>query len=192
MCSYLYKTILIFGNFACMLSKLPPSKTENIVIQNLESELLIYNLETNKVFCLNETSALVYRYCDGKTEIQELKNEHNLTDEIVFLALDLLKKENLLEESFVSPLLGMKRREVIKKIGLTSMIALPIISSLMAPSSAMAAASCGGTSAPGTFLGCVPAPENCLNMFQMCTSCSTTPAFEPLCPVAAPIGCTCS
>lgn len=174
-----------------MLSKLPQSKTDNIVVQNLENETLIYNLETNKVFCLNETSALVYQACNGQTNFEEIKNKHNLPDEIVFLALDLLKKENLLEESFISPLAGMKRREVIKKIGLTSMIALPIISSLMAPTAIMAAASCGGTSAPGTFLGCVPAPENCLNMFQMCTSCSTTPAFEPLCPVPATIGCTC-
>lgn len=161
-----------------MLSKLPRSKTENIVVQNLESETLIYNLETNKVFCLNETSALVYQACNGQTNFEEIKNKHNLPDEVIFLALDLLKKENLLEENFSSPLEGMKRREVIKKIGLTSMIALPIISSLMAPTSIMAAASCGGTSAPGTILGCTNLDSQCLNMFQMCASCATTATFD--------------
>lgn len=180
-----------------MLSKLPQSKTENIVVQNLENETLIYNLDSNKVFCLNETSALVYQACNGNTDFQELINKYNLTDEVIFLALDLLKKENLLEENFSSPLEGMKRREVIKKIGLTSVIALPLISSLMAPTSAMAASTCGGTLATGTVLGCVPAEENCLNMFQMCASCATTGAIvivEPGmsgCDPATPFLCTC-
>lgn len=178
-----------------MLSKLPPSKTENVVVQNLESELLIYDLVTNKVFCLNETSAIIYQACDGKTSFDELKNKHNLTDEIIFLALDLLKKENLLEENFVSPLQGMNRRKVVKIIGKTSLIAIPIISSLMAPSPAMAASTCGGALAAGTILGCTQLESQCLAMFQMCASCSTTATITVgpgACDVANPFLCTCS
>ena len=161
-----------------MLSKLPQSKTENIVVQNLEDEVLIYNLVTNKAFCLNETSALVYQACDGNTDFENFKIENHLTDEIIFLALDLLKKEKLLEENFTSPLEGMKRREVIRLIGKTSLIALPVIASLVAPTAIQAAASCGGTSAPGTVLGCTNLESQCLNMFQMCASCATTATVD--------------
>lgn len=177
-----------------MLSKLPQAKTENIVVQNLEDEVLIYNLVTNKAFCLNETSALVYQACNGKTDFEEIKDTHNLTDEIIFLALDLLKKEKLLEESFVSPLEGMKRREVIRLIGKTSLIALPVIASLVAPTAIQAAASCGGTSAPGTVLGCTNLESQCLNMFQMCASCETI-ATEDLIGMVCAVNtfiCTCN
>ena len=179
------------------MKHLPQARTGNLVVQNLENEVLIFDLTENKAFCLNETSGLVYHACDGQTDFEDFKNKYKFTDEVIFLALDLLKKESLLEESFVSPLAGLKRREVIKKIGLTSVIALPIISSLLAPTSAMAAASCGGTLPPNTVLGCVPTEQNCLNMFQMCASCATTAAIvlvEPGmsgCDPATPYFCTC-
>jgi hypothetical protein len=178
-----------------MLSKLPLTKTENIVVQNLESELLIYNLITNKVFCLNETSAVVYQACDGKTAFEDFKSKSHLTDETIFLALDLLKKENLLDENFVSPLQGMNRRKVVKIIGKTSLIAIPIISSLMAPTSGMAASTCGGASPAGTILGCTQLESQCLAMFQMCASCSTTATITigpGACDAANPFLCTCS
>ena len=180
-----------------MPNKLPLAKTENIVVQNVEDELLIYDLLTNKAFCLNETSAIIYKACDGKTDFDELKSKHQFTDELIFFALDNLKKEKLIKEDFISPLKGINRREVIRKIGKTSLVALPIISSLMAPTSAMAALSCGGTSSPGTVLGCVPAEQNCLNMFQMCASCATIAVIDivapgnPGCELATPFLCSC-
>lgn len=175
-----------------MLRNLPQSKIENIVVQNLEQEVLIYNLETNKVFCLNETSALVYQSCDGKTPFEDFKCNNHLTDEIIFLALDLLKKENLLEEGFVSPIKGVNRREVIKKIGLTSVIALPIISSLMAPTSAMAAISCGGNQPPGHSFGCASSEQACFNMGSpQCQTCSATATLNGACGGGFPLLCVC-
>jgi len=51
------------------------------------------------------------------------------------LALDQLKKENLIEnkDEIVADFNGMSRREVIRKVGLASVVALPLISSLVAP-----------------------------------------------------------
>ncbi|MEO8573991.1 MAG: hypothetical protein ABI481_08470, partial [Pyrinomonadaceae bacterium] len=51
-------------------------------------------------------------------------------------------ENNLLEKSIPSSFAGTSRREVIKKIGLASMVAIPVIASLVAPQSALAAASC--------------------------------------------------
>lgn len=177
-----------------MLSKLPPARIENIVVQDAGDEVLIYDLITNKAFCLNETSAIIYQACDGKTSSDELKAKYHFSDDLIFFALDELKKEKLIEDNYVSPFKGIKRREVIKKIGLASMIALPVIVSLMAPTAVMAAASCGGASPAGTILGCTATEQSCLAMFQMCASCSTSAVImigAGACDAQNPFLCTC-
>ena len=143
---------------------LPKARSENIVVQNLEDEVLVYDLTTNRAFCLNETSAKVFNACDSKTTFEELKAKHQLTDEIIYLALDGLKKENLIIDEYFSPFTGMNRREVIKKVGLASMVTLPIISAMIAPTAAFAASNCVNTNGqapnttvrttPGGFAGC--------------------------------------
>lgn len=122
------------------MNKLPLARANDVVIQELGKEILIYNLKTNKAYSLNETCSIVYNSCDGKTAFDDLKIKHKFTDDIIYLALDELKKDNLIEtdNSIISPFAGMNRREVIRKVGLTSMIALPVILSLVAPTAAMA------------------------------------------------------
>lgn len=123
--------------------KLPKVRNQNIVIQEIGDEILIYDLEINKAYCLNETSAIVYQNCDGETDFTEIKTNHNFSEELISFALEQLEKENLLEKDsgFISPFKGFSRREVIKKIGLSSMVALPVIASVIAPK-AINAASC--------------------------------------------------
>lgn len=122
------------------MTNLPESRQSDIVVQELESEILIYDLKMNKAFALNKTVATVYRACDGKTSFAELKLKSQFTDEIIYLSLDELKKENLLEsDSYVSPFTGMTRREVIRQVGFATVIVLPVISSLVAPTSSHAA-----------------------------------------------------
>jgi hypothetical protein len=67
--------------------------------------------------------------------------------------LDELKKENLIEDnnSYVSPFSGMNRREVIRRIGFASVVALPVISSLIAPTAAMAQSVCTPLLTPEQF-----------------------------------------
>lgn len=123
--------------------KLPSPKTKDIVEQIIGDEILIYDLITNKAFSLNKTSSLVYKACDGVTTFDELKRAHNFSDEVIYLALDELKRNNLLaDESYNSPFAGISRREVIKKVGLASMVALPAIVGLSAPKAAHAASVC--------------------------------------------------
>lgn len=135
------------------MSKLPKAKTAELVIQESGNELLLYNLTTNKAYCLNETSAIVYQACDGNTTFAELKKQSFFTDELIFLALDGLKRENLLDENYDSPFEEMTRRQVIKKIGLSSMLALPVISSIIAPTSVMAQSCNGGIPGGGILDG---------------------------------------
>ena len=50
----------------------PLAAHEKLVVQDLKDELLIYNLQTNQAIALNQTAALVWRYCDGKRDISEI------------------------------------------------------------------------------------------------------------------------
>jgi len=119
----------------------PLSRNTNIVVQDLESEVLIYDLNINQAFCLNATAGLVYQLCDGKKTVAEIRYEMSerlrtlVSEDLVWLALEKLKKDNLLEnaDELTDHFSGMSRREVIKRVGLTSMAALPLISSVVAP-----------------------------------------------------------
>ena len=129
------------------MNQLPKAKTSEILVQELDKELLVYNLKTNQAFCLNETSAIIYQLCDGKNSIADIsssvakKLKREVSDELIWLALDGLKKEHLLEnsEQFEIDFNGLNRRQIIRKVGLATLIALPIVSSVIAPSAAMAA-----------------------------------------------------
>lgn len=114
-----------------MINTTPTARTEHLVMQTLENEVLLYDLKTNKAFCLNETCAFVYERCDGKRTFDELRAESGkeLSDEVIWLAIDELAKQNLLK---TKPESGISRRSLLQKAA-ASAVALPIITSLVAP-----------------------------------------------------------
>ena len=128
----------------------PVSRKSNVVESELEKELLVYDLTVNKAFCLNQTSALVYGLADGTKTAAEIsraisvKLKTTVSEDLVWLALDGLKKDDLLENADVltDHFAGLTRREAVKKVGLASMVMLPFITSIITPQSATAA-SCG-------------------------------------------------
>ena len=160
------------------MNNLPKSRQAEIVVQEFEKEILIYDLSINKVYCLNETSTLVYQLCSGKNTVAEISNliskklNQPVTEDLVWLALDSFKKDNLLEQSeqFEINFNNLSRRQVIRKIGLGSMVMLPLISSIVAPSSAQAQ-SVGPINQP--LLAACSAPSqctsgNCFNNTRCC------------------------
>lgn len=130
----------------------PLRRKDEIIVQELNGEVLIYDLKTNKAICLNKTSSMVWDACDGNKSISEIsklitgKLNSSADEDVVWLALYQLKKEKLLANGadIVSKFDGMSRREVIRKVGLGTMIALPIITALIAPTAANAQSMCAG------------------------------------------------
>lgn len=114
-----------------------PEVRRNLLVQELHDEVLIYDTITNKSYCLNSTAKIVFNACDGETTVKDLK--FHLPEDVIYLSLDELKRNNLIADEYISPLAGMSRREIIKKVGLATMIALPVVSTLVAPTSANAA-----------------------------------------------------
>ncbi len=133
------------------MKKYPISRKTNLVVQKMDKEVLIYDLSINKAFCLNETSAIIWEICDGDKSIAEIRDHiskklnETANEELVWLALEQLKKENLIENTnhIENKFTEISRREIIKKVGLGTMIALPVVASVIAPS-AVNAASGGG------------------------------------------------
>lgn len=126
----------------------PTARKAGLVIQEMPGEVLVYDLDTNKAHCLNETAAFVWKSCDGNTSIQDMagilatQTGKSVNEDLIWLAIDQLSENRLLEKEITSSFSGQSRREAIKKIGMASMIALPIIASLVAPQSALAVGSC--------------------------------------------------
>jgi hypothetical protein len=140
----------------------PISRQNNIVIQELKDEILIYDLSKNKAYCLNQTSAMVWQECDGTKSITDLsrilsrKTRSNMTEDIIRLALDKLKKEKLLSngDEIEIKFEGLSRRQVIRKIGLASMVALPIVVGFIAPAAAQAQSCPPGRTPSGEAFAC--------------------------------------
>jgi hypothetical protein len=149
-------------------SQVPVARKDGLVIQETAEEVLVYDLNSNKAHCLNQTAAFVWKSCDGRHSILDItrrfENETGVAvhEDLVWLALDQLKDKDLLEKDLPTRFSGQTRREVVKKIGLAAVVAVPIVASLTAPTSALAASSCACVT-PGDCLtqpGC-PSTVNC-------------------------------
>lgn len=125
-------------------SQYPLARKSGLVVQEMPDEVLVYDLNTNKAHCLNNTAATVWKACDGNTSIGEIASQfgNGSSEDLVWLAIDQLGENNLLETAISTKFVGQSRREVLKKIGLASVVALPVIASLVAPQNALAAQSC--------------------------------------------------
>ena len=182
----------------------PIARSKNIVVQETNEEVLVYDSVENKAICLNETSALVWNLCNGKRSVAEIRESVSkhfgkpVDMNLILLALKQLKKQGLLDncDEFHSAFEELTRREVVKKIGMGSMIALPLVSAIVAPQASFAQSCVGaGTDAPGTLVTNV-----CSNFDSACqalggSNCcsgmsrSTNPAqpcpIDPMSPSAA-------
>ncbi len=134
--------------------RLPMARREGLLIENLPEEVLVYDLDRKKAHCLNQTAALIWNHCDGKTSVRELAGilkdhcESPVDEEVVWFALDQLGKTHLLAERVSRPSDGVRisRRQLIQRVGLA--VSVPLVLSILAPT-ASAALSCVGRNCVG-------------------------------------------
>ncbi|MDQ4121823.1 MAG: PqqD family protein [Acidobacteriota bacterium] len=144
----------------------PVARHEGLVVQEMPDEVLVYDLNTNKAHCLNKSAAAVWKNCDGTNSISDiaaiLKNEFKtpVTEDFVWLAIDQLGKDELLEQKLTAPTNGLTRREAMRRVALASLVALPVVASLTAPTAAQAASVCQNTGASCTCSATNPGPNN--------------------------------
>src|SRR5712692_561512 len=125
------------------IAVLPRTRTDNLVIHELDDETLVYDMERDEAHCLNQTAALVWKHCDGKTTTREAVRSLQDTlgvsvdTDIIWLAVTQLQRFHLVEgTSNKSP--GVSRRALVLKYA-PAALALPVIMSINAPTPAQAA-----------------------------------------------------
>lgn len=143
----------------------PHARKEGLVVRELPDEVLVYDLERDKAHCLNQTAALVWKHCDGETSVPEITRllEKDLKapvdEKLVWFALDQLSKDHLLEDGIVPPaamLGGMSRRQMVRTLGLAAVVAVPLVTSIIAPTPAQAAT-------------CLASGQACTSSAQCCS-----------------------
>ena len=135
-------------------NRTPRARRVGLIVEDLHGEVLVYDSERDKAHCLNQTAALVWKYCDGQTTISSMTNQlerdletSNVDERVVWYALEQLSKDHLLEEDCVPPALlsGLTRRQMVRALGIGAVIAVPLVATIVVPT-AHAAVSC---SSPG-------------------------------------------
>ena len=127
----------------------PLARKEGLVIQEVAGEVLVYDLDRHRAHCLNSTAAFVWRKCDGKTSIARIAESLGqregapINSDIVWIALGQLVRSNLLADSQEVKTRvtarSVSRRKMIRLLGVGTIVALPLITSLVAPTPAQAA-----------------------------------------------------
>jgi hypothetical protein len=146
----------------------PKARKEQLVIKELANETLVYDETNHKAHCLNETAALVWKSCDGRTSVPQmtrlLAEEMNapVPEQVVWLAIKQLEESRLLDVAIThqSWLPQTSRRELVRRLGIAAVV-LPLITSIQAPVAAQAG-SCVPLGQPcvGAGLGnCCPGPN---------------------------------
>ena len=134
----------------------PLARTDGLVVNELPEEVVIYDLGSHKAHCLNRTAALVWRRCDGRTTPARMAQlvgrdlQTHVGEDLVWYALEQLAKDDLLTEKVVPrvPVAAavaagarLSRRELVRRLGLAAVVALPLITTIVAPTPVEAAAS---------------------------------------------------
>jgi hypothetical protein len=106
-------------------------------------EVLVYDLQRDVGHCLNSTAAATWKLCDGSHSPSQIARtlsrqlSQQVEESVVLLALDQLADVHLLVEPHV-PLQRTSRRAAIRRMGIAAAIALPLVTSIVAPTPAQA------------------------------------------------------
>ena len=156
-------------------SQLPRRRADGLVIHDLPDEVLVYDRERDQAHCLNQTAALVWRACDGRLSPARIAQQltaqldQTVSEDVVLLALAILDQFHLLEPApaFQATLPALSRRQMVRTLGVAAAVALPVITSIVAPTPAQAATCiapgqpCSPTVLCCSSLGCNPSNGKC-------------------------------
>ena len=113
--------------------------------QDFYGEVLIYDPQRHLGHCLNSTAAAVLKLCDGSNSSSQIARTLSqqlsapVDETVVLLALDHLADAHLLVEAAMPAVVSPTRRVAIRRIGIAAAIALPLVTSIVAPTPAHAA-----------------------------------------------------
>ena len=127
----------------------PRSLWRHVSIQQIGAETLVYDELRHKAFCLNESSSVIWRLADGEHTIEQMKVEASVelktevSEEFVLFALEQLRDDGLVEP-FARIVDGpaMSRRALLRTLGVSGALLVPMIAAVLAPPAAQAYNGC--------------------------------------------------
>ena len=167
---------------------MPLARTEQLVVEEIGDEVLIYDRNNDQAHCLSTEAGAVWRACDGSTTVERLGANLGLDHETVARALEELGECGLLD---TGPATGVTRREVTAKFAKVGAAAAsaPLIYSIMAPTPALA-------TSQATCLGINPCTTNgsgCADCYKAgcaCCGAGTSAGFKLCTQDCSPCFCT--
>ena len=127
---------------------IPRARQAGLVIEEFQSELIVYDLDREEIHCLNPIAAAVWRHCNGQTsstqllEIVRREVDPGATEDVIWLGLDHLEKSHLLDKPIDDSLdrTRRSRRQIIQEVGVAagSALLVPLVTSIVAPIPAFA------------------------------------------------------
>jgi phosphohistidine swiveling domain-containing protein len=129
------------------------ARTDGLLTESVDGELLVYDLEGDVAAHLNATAAVVWRSCDGDRTVAELaavvaeELGETADEDVVLMALDTLVDHGLISSGYDErdgAAIALSRRRFFKRFGLAGAAAAPVVYSLVVPTAAAAKSTGGG------------------------------------------------
>jgi hypothetical protein len=127
----------------------------DLVVETAGDELVIYDLRTDAVHCLDAEASAVWRALDTEQETAAIAAASGLDDDVATAALVSLADRELVEFE------GDTRRTAMRKVLVGAALAVPVIASIEAPAAYAA----------GTGVACTKNPTDTCKVFGSNYSC---------------------
>ncbi len=124
--------------------EMPRRICQDICVEQIGLETLVYDEQRHKAFCLNATSSAIWRRCDGTQTVEQIAAAVTLelaapiTGDVVLFALGELRRDGLLEVDTAVSAAVISRRDMVQKIGIRAALLLPVVAAIVAPKAAQA------------------------------------------------------
>jgi hypothetical protein len=134
-----------------MQTRNPKARRDGLLIEELPTELLVYDQKTHTAHCLNQSAASVFKAADGTLSISEISRatserlQADFSEDLTWMALEELDKNGLLETAL--PLLPaqQQRRQFIAAGAAIALAPLVMVMTAPTPAYAQSGASTGGS-----------------------------------------------
>ncbi len=156
---------------------IPPLRTSELIIRQLDDEMLLYDRLHHTALCLNSTAAFIFQQIDGTRTADDIaallsrETRTTITGDVVLLAVNEFNRFRLLKTTEVEqsrrdianaqrtpkPTPSLTRRQVIARLGIgAAAVTLPVVTSIVAPTPTQAST-------------CRPNGSSCSSNAQCCS-----------------------
>jgi hypothetical protein len=137
------------------------ARRNDIVVEEVIDEVLIYDRRSDVAHCLSEIAALVWRTCEGgatlgeiaeRIIVRDLAGSNDAAMELADTAVSELVEKGLLETSGVEASAAVSRRQALRRmagVGGAAVMAPLIVSAAIHPAAAFASPPCTAGGAQG-------------------------------------------